>query len=78
MSEPTRNRPFAVLKAVIEESYQKGDKTISRTRFEEIAAFWPSQNSDNLSGQITCEPIEWGDPRFPRRVVLCYQTQGPA
>jgi len=81
MSEPVqvqRNRPFAILKAVIDETYESNGQTVARTRFVEIASFWPARNSDNLTGAIVSEPIEWGDPRYPRRVVLCYQTQGPA
>jgi hypothetical protein len=73
------NKPVCFLVAIIDEVRTGTNGTATNhTRFEQIASFWPAQNSDNLTGKITVEPIEWGDPKFPRRVIIQFPRSGNA
>lgn len=71
------NKPVAFLVAIIEEKRTGPDgKATNYTRFEQIASLWPAQKSDNLTGKINVEPIEWGNPEFPRRVIVQFPRSG--
>jgi hypothetical protein len=66
------NKPVAFLMAIIESPERDAQGRPKSTRFVQIAAFFNSknENNDNLTGRIECEPLEWRDPRYPRRTCV--------
>lgn len=61
------NKPVARIVAVL-----PGKTPESPPEFEEIGKLWETanQNNQDLSGTLKLAPVQWGDPHFPRRILI--------